>query len=437
MLSGFKAGAISVSFLALSFGSCARAQSDSEAGRERVERIISTLASDEMQGRRTFTGGIDKAAAFIESEYAEIGLDTLAGLDSYRQDFTVFQLRAESQTILLNGAGIPRDRAFFVPHGPEIRWTSPSGITTRRISTREDLRGAFMTARRGEVGGLYLVDFSLNDMFERYRGFVAGGMRTLSPGEKAGSAFILTKADRATSLSVTAYFGVEELALANVVGTIPGRRDDEIVVFSAHYDHIGITTPVEGDSIANGANDDASGTTAVIELARHFKRLGTPERTLIFVAFTAEEMGGYGSQYFSKQLDPDRIVAMFNIEMIGKPAVSGPNSAWITGFDRSDFGRILQEAVQGTEYEFYADPYPDRNLFYRSDNATLARLGVPAHSISTTPIDVDQDYHKVSDEVETLDLDHLANTIRAVAAGAETIVSGEATPTRIDPDTVE
>ncbi|MFV1981691.1 MAG: hypothetical protein ACC655_11100, partial [Rhodothermia bacterium] len=129
MLSGFKVGAISVSFLALSFGQGARAQSDSEAGRVRVERIISTLASDEMQGRRTFTDGIDEAAAFIESEYAEIGLDTLAGLASYRQDFAVFQLRAESQSILLNGAGVPRDRAFFVPHGPEIRWTSPSGIT--------------------------------------------------------------------------------------------------------------------------------------------------------------------------------------------------------------------------------------------------------------------------------------------------------------------
>jgi Zn-dependent M28 family amino/carboxypeptidase len=287
------------------------------------------------------------------------------------------------------------------------------------------------------VGGLYLVEPSLKERFERYRGFVAGGMRTLSPGEKASSAFILTEADRATSLSVTAYFAAEELALANIVGTIPGRRDDEIVVFSAHYDHIGITTPVEGDSIANGANDNASGTTAVIELARHFKQMGTPERTLMFVAFTAEEMGGYGSQYFSKQLEPDQIVAMFNIEMIGKPAASGPNSAWITGFDRSDFGWILREAVEGTEYRFYADPYPNQNLFYRSDNATLARLGVPAHSISTTPIDVDRDYHQVSDEVKTLDLDHLAITIGAIAVGAQTIVSGEATPTRVDPDTVE
>ena len=157
---------------------------------------------------------------------------------------------------------------------------------------------------------------------------------------------------------------------------------------------------------------------------------------MLVAAFTAEESGGYGSRYFSGQLDPDQIVAMFNIEMIGKPAVSGPNTAWITGFERSSFGEILAGAVEGTVYEFYADPYPTQNLFFRSDNATLARLGVPAHSISTTPIDVDPDYHQVSDEVDTLDLDHMSNTIRAIALGATTIISGEATPTRVDPESL-
>ena len=122
---------------------------------------------------------------------------------------------------------------------------------------------------------------------------------------------------------------------------------------------------------------------------------------------------------------------MFNIEMIGKPAVEGPNTAWITGFERSSFGEILQRAVEGSIYTFYPDPYPTQNLFFRSDNATLARLGVPAHSISTTPIDVDPDYHQVSDEVETLDLDHMTNTIAAIATAAGTIVSGEETPTRV------
>jgi len=235
----------------------------------------------------------------------------------------------------------------------------------------------------------------------------------------------------------------EPYPMANVVGMIEGNRTDEFVLFSAHYDHIGIRPVPEDaiadgtqDTIANGANDDASGTTAVIELARYFKRQPKPERTLLFAAFTAEESGGYGARHFSEQLDPDQIVAMFNIEMIGKPAVSGPNTAWITGYDRSSFGQILTDAVEGTVYEFYADPYPEQNLFFRSDNATLARLGVPAHSISTTPIDVDPDYHQVSDEVDTLDLEHMTNTIRAIAMAGATIISGEATPTRVDPESV-
>ena len=94
----------------------------------------------------------------------------------------------------------------------------------------------------------------------------------------------------------------------------------------------------------------------------NFKGQSKPERTLIFAAFTAEERGGFGSRHFSGQVDPEQIIAMFNIEMIGKPAVSGPNTAWITGFERSSFGEILASAVEGTVYEFYADPYPDQAI---------------------------------------------------------------------------
>ncbi len=278
-----------------------------------IERIITTLSADDMGGRRVFSPGIERAARFIQNEFAAIELETLDDLDGYMQRFTV-----------------------------------------------------------------------------------------------------------------------SERVLANVAGMIRGRRRDEIVLFSAHYDHLGIVRPVGGDSIANGANDDASGTTAVISLAKYFKALGEPERTLMFVAFTAEESGGHGSRYFSEQVDPHEIVAMFNIEMIGKPTREGPNTAWITGFERSTFGGILREAVEDTPYSFYPDPYIVENLFSRSDNAIFARLGVPAHTIFTTPIDVDRDYHQVTDEVATLDLDHMTATIEALAMGAATIVSGAATPTRVD-----
>ena len=204
------------------------------------------------------------------------------------------------------------------------------------------------------------------------------------------------------------------------------------MVFSGHYDHIGITEPVAGDSIANGADDDASGTTAVIALARYFRKIKSNERSLLFVAFTAEEIGGFGSQYFSKQLNPDQVVAMFNIEMIGKESKWGRNAAFITGFERSNFGEILQKNLEGTPFQFHPDPYPEQDLFYRSDNATLARLGVPAHSISTDQIPTDPYFHTVDDEVETLNIANITSAIKAIALGARSIIAGTDTPTRVD-----
>jgi len=220
--------------------------------------------------------------------------------------------------------------------------------------------------------------------------------------------------------------------LTNVVGVLPGKtRKEEYVIFSAHYDHLGVGKPINGDSIYNGANDDASGVTAVIMLAKYFKALGNNERTLVFAAFTGEEMGGLGSQYFSKQFDANKVIAMFNIEMIGTESKWGKNSAYITGYEKTDMGRILQKNLEGTGFTFYADPYPAESLFYRSDNATLALLGVPAHTISTSKMDSEPNYHKVSDQVETLDLDNMTMIVRSIALSSKTIVSGIDSPTRV------
>ncbi|MEO7769274.1 MAG: M28 family peptidase, partial [Ferruginibacter sp.] len=156
------------------------------------------------------------------------------------------------------------------------------------------------------------------------------------------------------------------------------------------------------------------------------------ERTLVFVAFTGEELGGFGSQFFSKQLLPEKVVAMFNIEMIGTESKWGMNSAYITGFEKSNLGEILQKNLKGSAFTFYPDPYPEQQLFYRSDNATLARLGVPAHTFSTSKMDNEPNYHKASDEIGTLNLDNMTAIITSVAISASTIVSGEDTPSRVD-----
>ncbi|MDN3678029.1 M20/M25/M40 family metallo-hydrolase [Flavobacterium paronense] len=217
----------------------------------------------------------------------------------------------------------------------------------------------------------------------------------------------------------------------NVIGILPGKsKPKEYVVFSAHYDHLG--KKEDGtDKVYNGANDDASGTTAVIALAKYFKELNTNERTIIFVAFTGEEVGGFGSSYFSKSINPDDVVAMFNIEMIGTESKWGKNSAYITGFEKSNFGSILQKNLKGSNFNFYEDPYLEENLFYRSDNATLAAYGVPAHTISTSKMDSEENYHQLTDEVSTLDLDNMTEIIKAIAISSESIIKGEDTPTRV------
>lgn len=221
--------------------------------------------------------------------------------------------------------------------------------------------------------------------------------------------------------------------MSNIVGILPGKsKKDEYVVFSGHYDHIGIGAALNGDSIYNGANDDASGIAAVIMLANYFKALDNNERTLVFAAFTAEEIGGFGSKYFSIRMDSSKVMAMFNIEMIGTESKWGKNSAYITGYEKSDMGKILESNLEGSGFAFYPDPYPSQQLFYRSDNATLARQGVPAHTISTSKMDSEPYYHTADDELETLDIDNMAAIIRAIAISSKTIVAGTDTPSRVD-----
>ncbi len=151
----------------------------------------------------------------------------------------------------------------------------------------------------------------------------------------------------------------KEITAFNVIGILEGKsKKNEYVVVSGHYDHLGIKN-IKGqkDSIYNGADDDASGTTAMMALAEYFAKKNTNERTIVFVAFTGEEMGLIGSTHFGKNVDASKFVAGINIEMIGKESNFGPKTAWLTGFDRSDFGKIIQKNLVGSGYQLFPDPF--------------------------------------------------------------------------------
>jgi hypothetical protein len=404
--------------------------------KEYVERLIKTLSSDDMQGRATFTPGIDKAAKFIESEFKSIGLKPLTGEAGFRQSFSKIQLKPSETKVTVNNKEI--DPANVMTYGntsESLSFDQSSNTPVIYFDATKSFMEQFRPVMRSGKKQIVIVNPSLAEDFKRIKVRLGEGsildQKDINNNPNM-TLFILDEATAVTSYKVALKNTLLKMPLFNVAGMIPGKsKAKEIVVFSGHYDHLGIIKSVEQDSIANGADDDASGITGMISLAKYYKKLNNNERTLIFVAFTAEEIGGYGSQYFSSKLNPDDVTAMFNIEMIGKDSKFGQNTAYITGFDKSDFGAILQKNLKGTEFTFHPDPYPSQNLFYRSDNATLAALGVPAHTISTVQIDGDKLYHTVKDEFSSLDVNNILSTIRGIAKSAITIVKGTDTPTRI------
>ena len=395
-----------------------------------VERIERTLAADEMLGRRAGTPGSDMAALFIASEFKKAGLQPVNG-NSYLQEFSMIRPRFIQVKGEMDDRELDPKDIIVITSEPDLKINEKSGYSFEYIRAGENFGQKAQSVLRSNGNYVVFVDTSFSRNFPRLTNL----KRQLF--KKPSSVAFVLGMYQPREFNIKAEHTIEEVKFTNVVGILPGKsKKEEQVIFSAHYDHIGTGKPVDGDSIYNGANDDAAGTTAVIMLANYYAQKKDNERTLVFAAFTAEEIGGFGSQYFSQQFDPRHVVAMFNIEMIGTESKWGKNSAFITGFDKTDMGKILQKNLQGSAFSFQPDPYPDQNLFYRSDNATLARLGVPAHTISTSKMDSEPNYHKVSDEVETLDLSNMTEIIKAIAVSASSIINGKDTPSRVKPESL-
>ena len=402
-----------------------------------VDHLIKTLSGDEMEGRGTFTPGIDKAATFIATEFKKIGLKPLNGATEFRQSFYKYQLKPSLAKVTIDGQQIANENIMVLGNNSQqLTFDQTNSDGWIKLDPEKDFVTQYRALARAGKAQLVLVDVKFIDAFKRLKAMPARATmvdeKDLTPAKPTAMVFVLDKETVANNFKVELKSEVVKMPLFNVAGMLPGKtKAKELVIFSGHYDHLGLVKAKEGDSIMNGADDDASGTSAMIALAKYYKKLNNNERTLIFVAFTAEEIGGFGARYFSQQLNPDDVVAMFNIEMIGKDSKFGKNTAFITGYEKSDFGQILQKNLAGTEFTFHPDPYPTQNLFYRSDNATLAALGVPAHTISTDQIDTDKFYHTLKDEYQTLDVENILSTIKAIAKSAVTIVKGIDTPTRI------
>jgi len=218
----------------------------------------------------------------------------------------------------------------------------------------------------------------------------------------------------------------------NVVGIMPGNDPelrDQVVLIDAHYDHLGtadsgMCRAAAGDTVCNGADDDASGVVAVLEIARDFHRGPPPKRTVVFLLTTGEEVGLLGTRWYIDHpvLPLERMVANLEIEMIGRPdsLAGGAGKAWLTGFERSTMGDMLTAAG----IEIVADPRPAQNFFERSDNIAFAMRGIPAHTLSS--FNLHTDYHTVRDEDSRIDYAHMTEVIRAAVRAARLLTDGPA-----------
>jgi Zn-dependent M28 family amino/carboxypeptidase len=214
----------------------------------------------------------------------------------------------------------------------------------------------------------------------------------------------------------------------NIVGYIEGNDPllkSEFVIIGAHYDHIGKIAAVNGDEIANGANDNASGSTAVSEVMKYFAKKKKNKRSLIFVFFSAEEKGLLGSKHLAKKLKAANLdlYFMFNFEMIGVPMQNKDFILYITGFGKTNMASKMNEYA-GEKVIGYVPAETKYQLFRASDNYPFfTEFEVPAQTVSTFDFENFDFYHKPDDEFELMDTKHLTNVVNTMIPVLEIMIN--------------
>lgn len=219
-----------------------------------------------------------------------------------------------------------------------------------------------------------------------------------------------------------------EMTTTNVLGIIRGndpKFSKETILLSAHLDHLGVRSSLPGDNIFNGADDDASGVTAVLELAQALAVGPKPKRTVLFALFGSEEIGGYGARYFQEHppVPVESFVANLEFEMIARPdSAVAKDALWLTGYERSNLGPEL--AKHGAK--LVADPHPEEHFFQRSDNYVLALKGIIAHTVSS--FGLHSDYHRPSDDLSHVDFKHMTDAIASMIEPVRWLINNDFKP---------
>jgi aminopeptidase YwaD len=387
------------------------------------------LASDALQGRGSATRDEAIAAAYVASQFQGYGLKPAPGMSGYLQTAEIIKPRLNgSATLTVGGAVMP---------GVTLLMAGSEGVTGKLTvalpqeatdlpaadvvlaSSRATVMGLARAARQKHVKLLIVRDGDqAQQMFKGMGGvtsmasYLEGEPAPQRPAVVAVPAEIFDKlateggAEVALSLPPLT---LDKTATTNAIGYLPGSDPKAgVILLSAHLDHLGVR---KDGTIMHGANDDASGTTAVLELAHAMAAAQLPRRGVLFVAYGSEEIGEYGSLYFAAHppVPLSTIVANIEFEMIGAQDPKLPDGVMMmTGFDRSNLGPALK--AHGALVT--ADPYPQQHFFERSDNYQLALTGVVAHTLSgwaVTPT-----YHQPTDTLENLNLPFMTRAIQSL-----------------------
>ncbi|HET7575549.1 MAG TPA: M28 family peptidase [Sphingomicrobium sp.] len=401
------------------------------------------LASDALQGRGSATRDEAIAAAYVASRFQAFGLSAAPGMDGYLQTATLIRRKVSGPATLTVGGVATPAPTLLTTSGQGIsgplaiaKGSDPAKLPSASIvlATSPDMDPmALIRAARGK--GIKLLIIPESESTKKLEGMLGGRPRlpTTLEGEPAPDRATVVVLPRATidaiakkgDASVTLAVPVteEKATTTNAIGYLKGSDPAAgTLLLSAHLDHLGVRPD---GVIMHGANDDASGTTAVLELAGALAAGKQPRRSILFVCYGSEELGGLGSTYFGEHppVPLDQLVANIEFEMIGAQDPKLPtNTLMMTGFDRSNLGDALKE--HGAQVT--GDPYPEQHFFQRSDNYSLALKGVVAHTVSgwaVTPT-----YHQPTDTYASLNIPFMTSAIRSLVAPIEWLANSDFVP---------
>lgn len=391
------------------------------------------LTSDAMRGRGSATPDEALAAAYVAAQFEAAGLVPVPGLAGYIQSAPVIRRRMTGATILSIGGAAVTGARLASGVGPTVSGTL--FVTTRtnpRIRKGAAVlftgpaakrRAIYSTASKAGATMLMIVDDSPAEAAPpRDTVRLADSPQRPRMAMVAIPAAAIGTFRSGATVTLATPFVEEKAATTNAIGFLPGTDPTaKLLLLTAHLDHLGI----QPDGIRTGANDNASGTVAVIELAKALASGPKLKRGVMFVAYGGEEAGLLGSRYFGEHppVPLDTIAANVEFEMIGAQDPKLPRGAlMMTGMERSDLGTTL--TAQGAKLA--ADPYPDQHFFERSDNYSLALKGIVAHTLSgwaTVP-----SYHTKDDNFASIDLGFMTDAIRSLVAPLRTLANSDAQP---------